>query len=224
VQNPSFIVYRLYLLSQAKSSFWREADERFRLLGESATIRLRPRRRWAPLMSAAVRASSPACYTFGKPHNIANQTTQRFSYFKPPTVPITLTTDRLQLSICVPLLGINPTCRNVRAQRNRWTCLRPHVDLDMFDISPARLHDREQPNAVGHQILRSPGRASSLLTSSCGRRANPPARARIATDSTSISQRRPSLAQEPDPFGQRRQSRRGRQKLSAVTRSPSAAT
>jgi hypothetical protein len=34
----------------------------------------------------------------------------------------------------------------------------------MFDISPddvhrfpaARLHDREQPNAVGHQILRSP--------------------------------------------------------------------
>src|SRR5271157_124236 len=103
-----------------------------------------------PLMSAAVRASSPACYTVGKPHNIANQTTQRFSYFKPPAVPITLTTDRLQLSICVPLLGINPTCRDVRAQRNRWTCLRPHADLDMFDISPddvhrfptARLHDR----------------------------------------------------------------------------------
>jgi hypothetical protein len=34
-----------------------------------------------------------ACYTNGKPHNIINQTSQRLSYFKPPYVPKTLTTD-----------------------------------------------------------------------------------------------------------------------------------
>jgi hypothetical protein len=34
-----------------------------------------------------------ACCTVGRPHNIKNQTSQRFSYFKPLPVPKTLTTD-----------------------------------------------------------------------------------------------------------------------------------
>src|ERR1700730_17111244 len=34
-----------------------------------------------------------ACCTVGKPHNMTNQRSQRLSYFKPPPVPKTLTTD-----------------------------------------------------------------------------------------------------------------------------------
>ena len=58
-----------------------------------------------------------ACCTVGRPHNITNQTSERFAYFKPLPVPKTLTTD--SVLYCVKTQVFTPI--KSRCRGKWWT-------------------------------------------------------------------------------------------------------